>query len=545
MKMNRISTVLTLLGLTFTCTTLRAAEPAPNAEAQGGLRLPAIFSDHMVLQRDLAVPVWGRAAAEEEVRVSIAGQSAAAKAGADGKWKVSLKPIAVTDSTELVVKGKDQTITVKDVAVGEVWVCSGQSNMEKPLGKEAGAITADPGLRMFTVEKHTSLSPLADAPGSWVLATPEAAKNFSAVGYYFSRELRNARKVPVGMIHSSWGATTVLAWTSLEGLEQNPQTLRWAKDARKLRDDLPNLLPKYQAELEAYKEASKKYAETVWNPYMEARKVRSEEQRQAKTAGKPIPGDVPAPTAQKPREPNHPDGGAATPTSTFNGMIAPLIPYAIKGVVWYQGESNHGDVLYQNHQAGEIADWRHLWQQGDFPFIFVQLPPFHGHSALLRDSQLKVWETVPGTAMVVSTDCNPPPRGLHPGNIHKAVVGARLALAARAIAYGESLEYSGPLYQSMRVDGQRAILSFTHCGKGLVAKDGELQDFTVAGEDRTFVPAKATIVENTVVVSSEQVALPVAVRFGWSNEPVGNLYNVEGLPASPFRTDNWEKPKDK
>jgi len=436
----------------------------------------ALFTDGAVLQRGQAVPVWGTANDGERVSIEFNGQKVETTAQG-GKWSVSLKPLEAGGPFTMTISGEN-TVTVNDVMVGEVWVCSGQSNMEWNFNATA---TADaerpkakyPEVRMFTVNKSIAVLPQAEAAGSWVACSPETVNGFSAVGYFFARDLYQELGIPVGMIHTSWGGTPAQAWTSVEGFEGH-------------------------AELKGYQDAAKS-----------------------------IQGMDPA----------KPDGkfDQNTASTLYNGMIAPIVPYAIKGSIWYQGESNSGQAKeYRTLFPAMIADWRAKWNQGDFPFYFVQIAPHKDMSPEIREAQLLTLAASENTAMAVTTDVGDA-EDIHPRQ--KEPVGQRLALAARALVYGEKIEYSGPHYESMKADGNKAELTFSHVGGGLVAKDGDLKGFTIAGADGKFVPAIAEIKGDRIVVSGEGVAEPKAVRYGWTNVPDVNLFNKEGIPASPFRTD--------
>jgi sialate O-acetylesterase len=336
--------------------------------------------------------------------------------------------------------------------------------------------------------------------------------NFSAVAYYFGRDLHNELKVPIGLIHSSWGGTMAEAWTRHEALASNP----------------------------ALGSTLKRYSDSVASFPSRLAKYKSEEQQllanynnactQAKAEGKQPP--------KPPVPPDDPLTHHNCPSRLYNGMINPLLPYAIRGVIWYQGEANRGNAdVYRDLFPALIADWRAQWGEGDFPFLFVQITPCNGMSPKIREAQFLSLGKAPNTAMAVTTDVGEA-QNIHPPN--KEPVGQRLALAARALAYGQKIEYSGPLYKSAQVNGSSITISFDHTGKGLVAKDGPLKGFVIAGEDKVFFPAQAEIREGTVVVTAPQVTTPVAVRYGWADVPDVNLYNQEGLPASPFRTDDWK-----
>lgn len=485
--------------------------------ARSEVRPNPLFSDNAVLQRGIPIPVWGTAGEGEKVTVNFDGQEQSTTAK-DGKWMVRLPAHAEGGPYELTITGAN-TNRFTNVLVGDVWVCSGQSNMERQLGprqgqkplinSEAEIASADyPKLRMFTVKQAFSPSPETEPSGRWDVCSPSTAAGFSAVGYYFGRDLLKATGVPVGMIHSSWGGTPAEAWTSLEGLRTNPST-------KPIADGVEARTAQYIRSLEQYREKLEKFhALAGTNP------PASLDLRQLPPAG-----------------PSSPFGNQTAPTVLYNAMIAPLLPYTIRGVIWYQGEANSGRAReYRDLFPALIADWRSKWGLGDFPFLYVQIAPFKLMTPEIREAQLLTLDKATNTAMTVITD-HGDAGDIHPAD--KEPVGQRLALAARALSYGEKIEYSGPLYTSLKIDGPRATLMFRHTGSGLIAKDGALKGFTIAGADGKFVPATAEISASgdTVTVSSDQVSAPVAVRYGWSNVPDVNLFNKEGLPASPFRTD--------
>ncbi len=487
---------------------------APWPGAFADVKLAALFSDHAVLQRGQPVPVWGTADAGEEVTVEFAGQKQTAQAGPDGKWKVTLQPLKEAESLALTVKGKN-TLTINDVAVGEVWVNSGQSNMAFTLsrdaqGPESAAASEDKLLRMFTVPAKSSDQPETEVAGKWVAANPATSGSFSAVGYYFARELRKALKVPVGMLSSSVGGTPAEAWTSGAALAARA-ILKAELDAAQA-----ILVKNHPAALERYQANEAKILEN-WKAAVE----------KAKAEGR-------TPLPRKPVVPEDPTKSKNRPSGLYNAMIAPLQPYGIRGAIWYQGESNSARApQYRTLFPTMIGDWRKVWGQGEFPFFFVQITPHNNMTPEIREAQLLTTQTVPQTAMAVTTDFG------HATDIHptqKEPVGTRLALAARAKVYGEKIEFSGPTFDSMQVESGQAVLKFKHAA-GLTAKNGALKGFTVAGADKKFVPAKAEIQGETVIVSAEGVTKPAAVRYGWANVPDVNLYNAAGLPASPFRTD--------
>jgi sialate O-acetylesterase len=486
--------------------------PAASAAVTPG----GLFTNGAVLQRGVSVPVWGTANDGEPVTVSIQGQTVSTTAR-NGGWMVRLNPLRAGGPFPRTITGMNR-IELRELLVGEVWVCSGQSNMEWPLakaasGREALAESPDPMLRLFTIGHARSGTPKHTVHSVWKEAGPEAAADFSAVAYFFGRDLRRALKVPVGLIHSSWGGTPAEAWTSRPTLEESAAL-------RSILADYERALERYVDELELYQAALIK---------------RLSPGAKEGADGTPIP---PAPLQPRVTRKRH------RPAVLYNAMIAPLQPYAIRGVIWYQGEANHRRAFqYQPLFSALIRSWRADWGQGDFPFLFVQLAPFRPDNvgpddcswAELREAQRLTSLAIPQTAMAVITDAGAE-NDIHPRN--KEPVGARLALAARAIAYGEPLEYSGPTYDTMKIEGDHVVLRFQHAAGGLVARGGELKGFTVAGEDGKFVEAQAVIQDDRVIVRSPQVPRPVAARYGWANYPIVNLYNNLELPASPFRTDN-------
>ena len=505
--------------------------------ARADVKPHPLFSDNMVLQQGTAIVVWGKADPNEPVTVELeqragTGGSAGAHgitADKDGNWSVKFDKKTAGTGYTLRVKGKTNTVEFKNVAVGEVWVCSGQSNMEWSVnaGEEPAKVkqgAKNPNLRLFTVNKRTAPHPVAeqgDLPNftKWVESGPDTVGGFSAVGYHFGQKLQKELGVPVGLIHSSWGGTPAEAWTSLEALDAVPSLKHYADKARaavKTYDayDAKQAMEDYRA------------AQAKWQKAADA----------AKAAGKPVPKEPvkPGPTPN-PLNPH-------TPGVLYNAMIYPLLNFKVKGAIWYQGESNAGRAFeYRTLLTTMIKDWRARFNC-DLPFMVVQLAPFRGGGsgvdyAELRDAQLHAATSLPKTGIAVITDVG------NETNIHptpKQPVGERLALAALGIEYGKKIEYYGPVLKDVQYGRGSAVLSFTHVGGGLVAKGGDLIGFTVAGKDGKFYPAKAVIKGETVVVSSEMVPDPVAVRYGWTNfsKPTLNFFNKDGLPATPFRTDD-------
>ena len=426
------------------------------------------FSDHAILQRGVPHPVWGTAPNGTPITVTFAGQTLSTTAE-EGKWKITLRPLEANATPQtLTIKTVTKEISVKDILIGDVWLAGGQSNMERQLGprkpqkdiigaQEAIAAADLPLIRQFYVPQRVGEPDVEDVGGNWALTTPVTADRFSAVAFFFARDLQPKIGVPLGIIHSSWGGTLAEAWMT-------PEAVAALGDLANRSAKAPNL-----------------------------------------TSG------------------------------LYLAMLKPLLPAPIKGVIWYQGESNNDRPRqYRKVFPALIEDWRKQHQDKDLPFLFVQIAPFEKSVPELREAQLLTLQNTPRTAMVVTTDVGDA-ADIHPAD--KGPVGRRLALAARAVGYGEKIEFSGPLYKTMKVSGASIILEFDHTGSGLVSQAGNLRGFTISGSDGNFLPASAMIEGDKIIVTSAQVSAPVAVRYGWGNVPDGNLMNKEGLPASPFRTD--------
>ena len=486
--------------------------PAARAE----VKLPAIISDHMVLQQEVPANVWGWATPGEKVSVKFAGQSFQATTDSKGEWSVKIAALPAGTKGELTIAGTN-SLTVQDVIVGEVWVCSGQSNMEwivanaKDPAEEAKAANY-PELRMFTVVKKPALEPQQDCVGKWEVCTPETTPRFSAVGYFFARHLHQTIKFPIGMIHSSWGGTPAEFWVPKPILARDP--------------DFQPILKAWDAKVAAYPKAKADYAAALekWK----------EADATAKAAG-----------TKSPPAPRGPQGGDAfgSPGCLYNGMIEPIADYTIRGAIWYQGESNAAQAqLYRKLFPTMIRSWRAMWES-EFPFLFVQLAnfmarhpePTDSNWARLREAQTMTLET-PRTGMAVAIDIGEE-KDIHPKN--KQEVGRRLALAAEATVYYVDQEFSGPVFTSGQAEDGKFRLSFRNSDGLKASDDGKMKGFAIAGEDRKFVWADAAIEGDHVLVSSPQVPAPVAVRYGWADNPEVNLVNATGLPASPFRTDDW------
>jgi sialate O-acetylesterase len=478
----------------------------------------ALFSDHMVLQSGMSVPVWGKAEPGEKVTVSIQGQTQAATADAAGKWMLRLPNLKAGGPLEMTISGRN-TLTVKDVLIGEVWLGSGQSNMEftvsKKVARFAGLVNEDeeiaaanyPKIRMFTEKQSKKYDPQTELAGEWKICTPENAPGFSAVGYLFSRDLqRELGGTPVGFITAAFGASTAESWIRRQTLLSDAQ--------------LRPMVEKFDTLVAFYKDhPGAKAADAPGAPQT----INSR------------PGKMDAPL-RDPVQDQH------QPTVLFNGMVSPLIPYAIRGALWYQGESivggKAGVALYGHVMETLVKDWRALWGEGDFPFYAVQLPALGNvsNNPMVREQQAEIL-SLPKTGLAVTIDIGDP-KDVHPHN--KAPLGERLTKIAMANVYGRKIEYSGPIYQSMKAEGDSIRITFSHAA-GLTAKDGPLKWFQIAGEDRKFVDAEARIEGGSVVVRAAGISKPAAVRYAWDNYPEGcNLYNGADLPAMPFRTDRWD-----
>jgi sialate O-acetylesterase len=630
--------------------------------------LHPLFTDHLVLQRDAPVPVWGWASAASRVTVRFAGQEASADAGASGRWTVRLAPMAASSeprvmSVTIEGPGGARSLVVSDVLVGDVWLCSGQSNMEFPLEHAAGGAAAvaaahAPGIRLFTTARTAAGRPL-DSPdrgySAWTPVTPEAARGFSAVGYYFGTHLHEALGVPIGLINTSWGGTPIESWTSAGALaaagvsaalarDLATDTDAWERAHRDAWSALDDWFAAHDPGSASAAWADPRLDDRAWavaaGPARRWRDMGLAERGgivwyrrtvnvPAAWAGKDLvlslgpiavrdrtwfngqvvggtlmpwetrsytvpgalvkaganlvavrvladgedggftgaPGDLsiavegeaPVSIAEGWRLAPGPDAAALgrvpylvgldpwVPASLFNGKIAPLVPFALKGFIWYQGEQNTADAAHYGALLDSlVADWRAAFGGGVLPFGIVQLAnfgarapePWDSEWAELRDEQRKAAGRIPAAGLAVTIDIGEA-ADIHPKN--KADVGRRLAGWALSTAYGRGGEWSGPLYRAAAIEGGRIRIEFDHAGGGLVARGGALAGFTIAGADGRFVPADARIDGRTVVVSSPSVPSPAAVRYAWDDDPEVSLFNAEGLPASPFRTDDWAR----
>jgi sialate O-acetylesterase len=529
-----------------------SADSPFTANARADVKLPAFFSDHMVLQRDLPAPVWGNAAPGEKIAVTFAGQSASTTADASGRWLIKLTPLPASATPQILTVRGASTVTVNDVLVGDVWLASGQSNMDSPMssGSAAQALpeATDPLIRFFKVTKSVAAEPQSDLKGKWELSTPEAAKNFSAVAYFFAKEIRRTQNVPVAVFNDAWGGTPIKTWMSAESLRSGSgpvlaKTLaEWETAlAQHLSvKDKPELMTAYYADMKDW--------ETNVQPGIKA----------AKAAGKPAPADArPEPVQPDPIAMPSASKRPSTPSISYNAMIAPLVPYGLRGVLWYQGEADASRGLdYRDLFPALIKGWRAAWGQGDLPFLYVQLPsngkdtvPVAAQSNTipwLREAQASAL-SLPATGMAVTLEIGDPDN-VHPDN--KVHTGHRLALVAREKVYGEKVVGSGPLYRDHSIVGGTVRVRFTGIGGGLVVGSApwhpagvqplpvdKLLGFYIAGADQKWVEAEARIEGDSVVISSPAVSSPVAARYGWAASPHVNLYNREGLAAAPFRTD--------
>ena len=452
------------------------------SSVRADVKIAGIFGDHMVVQRGMKIPIWGAADPGEKISVKVLQQEQTATADDKGKWRVTLDPIDSKEPISITVAGKN-SITLNDVLVGEVWVCSGQSNMERRVdqvadAKETIASADHPQIRLFIVQHANDDQPQDDVKGGkWMICSPETIPHFTAVGYAFGLDLQQKLNVPMGLIESNWGGTRAEAWMTKQAF------------------DRLNL------------------------PYEPAWTEESVHPKQDPASTKPTPA--------RPFE---------APAVLYNGMIHPLAGLAMRGVIWYQGESNaeHAEK-YADVLGAMIKSWREAWGEGDFPFLVVQLANYksNGKWADVREAQAAMTTQLPNVGLAVTIDIGES-NNIHPMN--KAEVGRRLALSAEKIAYGQDIVYSGPTIKSIRIDGDKAILTFDNIGGGLKVKGDKLEGFEVAGEDNNFVSADAKIDGDKVIVTSDAVKSPKVVRYGWADDPRCTLYNDADLPAVPFRT---------
>ncbi|GAB3838078.1 sialate O-acetylesterase [Hymenobacter jeollabukensis] len=490
--------------------------------ARATITLPRLLADHLVLQQKTTVALWGWADPGEQVTVTAgwAKKPVRVTADAQGNWLVRVSTAKAGGPYTLTFQGQN-TLTLQDVLLGEVWLCGGQSNMVFPISRRPGSGSYSgvvneaevkprasyPQIRMFTVTTQTADTPQRDVPGGqWTPCSPATVGEFSAVAYFFAQEVYEQIKVPIGLINATWGGTPAEAWTRREVLDADP-------DLRPIVERYQHGLETYPQDYAAYKAAQQLYKEQkAANPQLRL------------TAPKEPVG----PTSNK------------SPYKNYNAMIHPLAPFTLRGVIWYQGESNaERGYQYRRLFPALISSWRQEWGRPELPFYFVQIAPHRSARPELREAQLLTMQTVPHTGMAVITDAGDS-LDIHPRN--KQVVGHRLAQWALAHEYGEKKRpYSGPIYASMQPENGQIRLRFQYAEGGLVAQNGPLREFTIAGPDSVFRPAQARIEGRELVVWSPDVKQPVAVRFAWKPTPFPNLYNAAGLPASPFRTDQWRR----
>jgi sialate O-acetylesterase len=521
--------------------------------AFGEVRMPSLFSDGMVLQRNGEIPVWGWESPGQKVTVSLSTSKAEATAGADGRWKVSLAPLPAGGPHVLTVAGDKNTVKIQDVLIGEVWVCSGQSwmtwNMARVRDAEKEIQAANfPEIRMFTVKKDTALSPQSDCDGRWVPCVSKNMPGLSGLGYFFARDLYQTLGVPIGMIHSSVPGTVAWAWTDRTSLEEVPELKKWmvatdelagayggdfyARKADEIRAWLVEAVAARDKKIRLPKLPEGLIISVdrldAWQKWLAAAD-------QAKGKEVPLPPEAQAFVGEKKDPRFH---AYNQTTMLYNGMIAPLIPYGIKGIIWFQGT---GGETFRTM----IKGWRKNWGW-EMPFYFVQLANFDGEGknpqgtdwAEIREGQATALD-LPNTGMAVAIDIGNA-HDLHPTNMQD--YAPRLSAIAKAKLYGMNVVYSGPVFEKMEIgEGGKVRVSFQHVGGGLVAKGGELKGFALAGADKKFVAAKAVIDGEAVVVSSAEVPAPVHLRYAFANSPECNLYNKEDLPAAPFRTDTPDK----
>ncbi len=490
--------------------------------AQAEVKLPSILSDNMVVQQGKTAAFWGLATPGETVTVKFAAETATTTTDKDGRWKVEIKPPSSGGPYEVEVAGSN-TIVIKNVLVGEVWLCAGQSNMQFPLanpavwgnaaagGKEEAATANYPEIRQFAIAVAPMIGPQFSCSGQWVVCSPATAGKFTAVGYFFGKAIHQELKAPVGLINNAVGGTPIESWLERSIMMGDPEFNKVVLERQ----------AKTRAGIEK-SEADYKVALAKWK----------EQAASAQAAGQPV--------AAEPRKPWN--GATHMPGLLYNGEVTPITPYKIAGALWYQGESHDGNKLYGKLLTKLIESYRQVWGEGDFPFLVVQLTSFgkvtnepdeSGGWMVVREGELQA-TSLPKVGLAVTMDLGDPV-DIHP--VRKKEVGDRLALAALAIAYDKKIVFSGPIYQSFAVEGNKVRLKFKYVGSGLEAKGETLKGFAVAGADKKFVWAEAKIEGTDVVVTSDKVAAPVAVRYGWAAVSDCNLYNKEGLPASPFRTD--------
>lgn len=486
--------------------------------AHANVELAPVYGDHAVIQRDRPVPVWGTAEPGEQVSVAFRGSSATVVAGKNGRWMATIGPFSASgEGAPLVVEGKNR-VRLDDVVVGDVWLCSGQSNMELPVSmaldaKKEIAAAHYPLVRQIRFRHVPTPMPLTRPPNTgWLSAEPKSVGDFSAVAYFFAREMSGRLNIPIGIVQSTYGGTPIEAWISPEALAKDP-----AYPAVDARQKGATAVP-FTVRKARYDEAC---AEWEKGERMAAAAGPAAHDRYLKEHGKP-----PSPLWPQ-----------CESSALFNAMIDPIVPCALRGVLWYQGESNADHPAeYRSLFQTLITSWRGYFRDSELPFYWVQLPDFETNEpwAKLREAQSEAL-VLPHTAQAVAIDVGDP-HNIHPRN--KQAVGHRLALIVRAKLFSEAVEWSGPLFESVEREGSALRVHFSHA-KGLAAESGQVGALEIAGSDRHFHPAAGRIEGESIVISSPEVAEPVAVRYAFQSAPHANLYNAAGLPACPFRTDTW------
>lgn len=469
--------------------------------------LPALISDNMVMQQDEPVHIWGNASPGEKVVVTILKQRIVVQADQRGKWETWLSPMKSKTPVDMTVTGTN-SIVVKNILIGEVWIAAGQSNMEWDVSQSNNAAqeiknATDPSIRLFVVKQTIIDSVQEDVVGSWQVCSSESVKNFSAVGYFFGRGLQQQLKTPIGIIESDWGGTNCQAWTPVAAIEADPRLNYIMTDWKKFSDSFPERRKAYDTALEQ------------WQALSDDQKKNTTLPREPLTLPKEKPGVL------------------------YNGMIAPLTFYTIRGVIWYQGEANAYERVaypYRYLFPTLITAWREKWKQGDFPFLYVQLSTLfkHPYWPVLRESQTETLK-FKNTAMAVSVDVGDSTNAHYK---NKQIIGHRLELAARAVVYKEDIEFSGPMFRQATIEEDRMRIWFDHA-KGLKTIDqAPVRGFIIAGSDGVFFPATAKIENETIVLSNSHVTKPMIVHYAFKDAPVVNLVNGDDLPACPFRTDS-------
>ena len=487
------------------------------------LTLPQIFGDHMVLQCDQSVIIWGWAEPGEKVTVSIAGQVESAMTSSQGRWRLQLAPMSASKvPSKLTVQAGEEIVDFKDVLIGEVWLCSGQSNMQWEL-EETDDAEADIAASAFPLIRHVQIgrgveaNPLDDVKlqHPWERCTPEAAAHFTAVGYYFARHLQDVLDVPIGLVNSSWGGSNIESFTSLDGFKAVPQLNDIVQQVESSFPDHPIYKQKVRDALNEMK---------AWLKQAELALAQNQRVFHPPTWPEAVPGFT----------------DSQFPTLKYNAMIHGLAPYGIRGILWYQCESNHReDIRYVQKTRAQLASWRGLWGRPDLPYYYVQIAPYlydeEDAYILPRfwEAQAAIEQEIPNTHMVVINDVGNI-NDIHPRD--KKTVGSRLAAQALVHTYGQDGIAQGPTFEAMHIEQDHMILSFTHTGSGLTTRDGmDPSHFEIAGENGVFVPAQARILQDTIILQAEGISKPVAMRFAWNKLAEPNLQNKEGFPTSAFR----------